>query len=120
LSFAIPYLDLNAKGQRDIRFFFNLEQLWHDVAQVLNFGRLQFCSNLKNSRACPSARTYFKQESQRKSTHFEVWNFDGEGKNQASGCFEDLIPTSKAKTVKGDSKNTTTEGGILNGSPAGF
>jgi hypothetical protein len=61
-------------------------------------------SNAINSRACPSARTYFKQDSQRKSTHFEVWNFDGEGKNQASGYFEDLIPTSKAKTVKGGSK----------------
>jgi len=63
-------------------------------------------SNAINLRACPSARTYFKQVSQRKSTHFEGWNFDGEGKNQASGCFEDLAPTSKAKTVKGDRKNT--------------
>jgi hypothetical protein len=55
--------------------------------------------------------SYFKQYSQRKSTHFEVWNFDGEGKNQASGCFKDLIFTSKAKTVKGDSKNTISDPG---------
>jgi len=68
----------------------------------------------------PFDRTYFKQDSQRKSTHFEVWSSDGEGKNQASGCLEDLIPTSKAKTIKGDSKNTINERGILNCSPAGF
>jgi hypothetical protein len=47
----------------------------------------------------------------------KFWNFDSEGKNQASGYFKDLIPTSKAKTVKGDSKNTINERGILNGSP---
>ena len=49
----------------------------------------------------------------------KFWNFDGEGKNQASGCYENLILTSKAKTVKGDSKNTINERGILNGSLAG-
>jgi len=49
----------------------------------------------------------------------KFWNFDSEGKNQASGYFEDLIPTSKAKTVKGDSKNTINERIILNGSLTG-
>jgi len=56
----------------------------------------------------------------RKSTHFEVWNCGGEGGSQPSGDFEDLLPTSKAKTVKDDSKNAPYERGVPNAFPAGF